>query len=53
MSELDVRTASSLDEALTILRDEKRTPLAGATDLYVAAQFGTLAPRKFLDIWKV
>jgi xanthine dehydrogenase small subunit len=53
MSELDVRTASSLDEALMILRDEKRTPLAGATDLYVNAQFGTLVPRKFLDIWKV
>ena len=53
MSELDVRTASSVGEALTILRDEKRTPLAGATDLYVAAQFGTLAPRKFLDIWNV
>jgi CO/xanthine dehydrogenase FAD-binding subunit len=53
MSELDLRRASSLNEALTILRDEKRTPLAGATDLYVAAQFGTLVPRKLLDIWNV
>lgn len=53
VSELDLRSASSLDEALKILRDEPRTPLAGATDLYVAAQFGTLVPRKFLDIWKL
>lgn len=53
MSELDLRRASSLDEALTILRDEGRTPIAGATDLYVAAQFGTLVPRKLLDIWNV
>lgn len=53
MSELDLRQASSLDEALTIMRDEARTPVAGATDLYVAAQFGTLVPRKLLDIWKV
>ncbi len=53
MSELDLRRASSVDEALTIMRDEGRTPIAGATDLYVAAQFGTLVPRKLLDIWKL
>lgn len=53
MSELDLRRASSMQDALTILRDEKRTPIAGATDLYVAAQFGTLVPRKLLDIWNV
>jgi len=51
MSELDLRKASSVSDALAILRDEKRTPIAGATDLYVAAQFGTLVPRKLLDIW--
>jgi CO/xanthine dehydrogenase FAD-binding subunit len=32
-------------------RDEQRTPIAGATDLYVALNFGTLAERKFVDIW--
>ena len=53
MSELDLRRASSVSDALSILRDEKRTPVAGATDLYVAAQFGTLVPRKLLDIWNV
>src|SRR5687767_7489245 len=51
LSELDLRPALNLDEALGILRDERRTPIAGATDVYVALNFGTLAPRRFLDIW--
>ena len=51
LSELDFRSASSVNEALTILRDEKRTPIAGATDVYVALNFGTFTPRQFLDIW--
>jgi xanthine dehydrogenase small subunit len=50
LSELDFRSASSVNEALTILRDEKRTPIAGATDVYVALNFGTFTPRQFLDI---
>ena len=48
-----MRSAASLGEALSILRDDRRTPIAGATDLYVALNFGTLQPRKFLDIWSV
>jgi xanthine dehydrogenase small subunit len=51
LSELDLRRATGLDEALGILRDEQRTPIAGATDVYVALNFGTFAPRRFLDIW--
>ena len=51
ISDLDLRRASSLDEALLILRDEPRMPVAGATDVYVAVNFGTLAPRRLLDIW--
>jgi xanthine dehydrogenase small subunit len=51
MSEVDLRKASSLDDALMILRNENRTPVAGATDLYVAANYGTLGPRQLLDIW--
>ena len=51
ISEIDLRKASSVDEALEILRDEPRTPIAGATDVYVALNFGTLVPRQFLDIW--
>ena len=51
VSALDLRAARSLDEALRILDQEKRTPLAGATDLYVALNFGTLRARRFVDIW--
>lgn len=51
ISELDMRTAPSLGEALSILRDEQRTPVAGATDVYVALNFGTLTTKRFLDIW--
>ena len=51
LSDLDMRVAGSLYEALTILRDEKRTPIAGATDVYVALNFGTFTATQFLDIW--
>ncbi|MEO7647043.1 MAG: xanthine dehydrogenase family protein subunit M [Gemmatimonadaceae bacterium] len=53
ISGLDMRSATSLDDALQILRDEKRTPIAGATDLYVALNFGTLEQKWLLDIWAV
>jgi CO/xanthine dehydrogenase FAD-binding subunit len=48
-----MRSAASLDDALRILRDEQRTPVAGATDLYVALNFGTLEQKRLLDIWPV
>jgi xanthine dehydrogenase small subunit len=51
ISELDLRRPTSVDEALRMLRDEQRTPIAGATDVYVAINFGTLVPKKFVDIW--
>jgi xanthine dehydrogenase small subunit len=51
ISELDLQRPSSLAEALRMLRDEQRTPIAGATDLYVALNFGTLVPKRFVDIW--
>jgi len=42
---------SSIDEALTMLRDEgPLVPMAGCTDLYVALNFGTLADTRFLDL---
>lgn len=53
IAELDLKRAASLDEALRIRREEGRTPLAGATDLYVELNFGTLKPRRFLDLWAV
>lgn len=53
VSGLDMRSTASLDDALRILRDEQRTPVAGATDVYVALNFGTLEQKRFLDIWPV
>jgi CO/xanthine dehydrogenase FAD-binding subunit len=50
ISALDYRCPRSLDEALELLAHDPRTPLAGATDLYVALNFGTLEPRRFLDL---
>ena len=51
ISTLDLRRAHTLDDALQMLSEEERTPIAGATDLYVSLNFGTLAPRRFVDIW--
>ena len=51
VSEMNLRRATSLGDALQILRDERRMPIAGATDVYVASNFGTLVQRQFLDIW--
>ena len=51
MSEVNLRRATSLDEALGILSQESRTPIAGATDVYVALNYGTTGVRQFLDIW--
>ena len=35
-----------------MLRDEgPLTPVAGCTDLYVGLQFGTLADKRFVDLW--
>jgi CO/xanthine dehydrogenase FAD-binding subunit len=53
ISELDLERPKSVDAALRLLRDEQRTPIAGATDLYVALNFGTLVPKKFVDIWSL
>ena len=54
ISELDLRRPTSLGEALTILRDDPpRTPIAGATDVYVAVNFGTLTTKRYLDIWSL
>lgn len=53
VSGLDLKRAASLDEALDIMRNEQRTPLAGTTDLFVELNFGTLKSRQFLDLWGV
>jgi CO/xanthine dehydrogenase FAD-binding subunit len=51
LSTLELRRASSLDDALAIMHTEHRVPIAGATDLYVGLNFGTVRARRFLDIW--
>jgi len=54
LSTLHLRRATSLSDALTILRDdEPRTPVAGATDVYVQLNFGVHPAVRFLDIWGV
>ena len=53
LSSLEMRRAMSLGEALAILRDEERMPIAGGTDVYVGLNFGTLPARRFLDIWAI
>jgi xanthine dehydrogenase small subunit len=48
---LEMRKARSLDDALSILATEPRMPIAGATDVYVGLNFGTLHEKRYLDIW--
>ena len=51
---LEVRRPASVRDALAMLRDEgPLVPLAGATDLYVALNFGTLQATRFLDLWSL
>jgi xanthine dehydrogenase small subunit len=51
LSQLEMRRARSLDDALEMMSAEQCMPIAGATDVYVALNFGTLAARRFVDIW--
>ena len=50
-SSLETKKARSLDDALSILAAEPRMPIAGATDVYVGLNFGTLHEKKYVDIW--
>ena len=50
----DLLEPRSLTDALKMLRDEgPLVPLAGCTDLYVALNFGTLRPTRFLNLWNL
>ena len=52
ISPLTLLRPRSLNEALTMMRDDQTlTPLAGCTDVYVNLQFGTLAEKRFIDVW--
>lgn len=49
---LELHVPRTLRAALRMLRDEgPLTPLAGATDLYVSLNAGTLEATRFLDLW--
>ena len=49
---LAVLQPRSVRDALRILREDgPLTPMAGCTDLYVGLNFGTLADRRFLNLW--
>jgi xanthine dehydrogenase small subunit len=54
VSSLHLREPRSVADALKMLRDEDAlVPLAGATDLYVALNFGTLPGTRFVDLWRL
>ena len=50
---LFIATPRTLDDALAMLRDEPLVPIAGATDVYVGLNFGTLASQRFIDITRL
>jgi xanthine dehydrogenase small subunit len=44
----------SLNAALSLLSsDPTLMPIAGCTDVYVGLQFGTLAQKRFIDLWRL
>ncbi len=52
ISTLELREPASLRDALTMLDDDPALiPIAGATDLFVALNDGTLPGRRFLNLW--
>lgn len=48
---LSLRTPRSLDDALSMLRDEPLVPVAGCTDVFVALNAGTHPARRFVSLW--
>ena len=43
----------SLNEALTMLRDDALMPIAGCTDVYVQLEFGQTPAQRYMDIWNL
>ena len=49
---LELLEPRTLRTALRMLRDERDVvPIAGCTDVYVSLNFGTMASRRFLNLW--
>jgi CO/xanthine dehydrogenase FAD-binding subunit len=54
VSSLVLLEPRTIREALSMLRDDPDlTPLAGCTDVFVNLNFGTLAKKKFLNLWSL
>jgi len=53
ISQLQLLEPRSLKEALALMRDERPTPLAGCTDIYVNLNFGTAPQKRFLNLWNL
>ena len=51
---LELARPRTVAQALRLLRDETPlVPIAGCTDVYVALNFGTHPPARFIDLWGV
>ena len=50
---LELVRPHTIAQALKLMRDEALVPIAGCTDVYVALNFGTHPPARFLDLWGV
>jgi CO/xanthine dehydrogenase FAD-binding subunit len=54
ISTLSLERPATLAQALRLVRDDPELiPLAGATDLYVHVNFGTLPGSRFIDLWPI
>jgi len=53
ISPLTIATPRALADALSMLRDAPLVPIAGATDLYVGLNFGTLTSQHFIDLTRI
>jgi len=52
LSSLTLLEPRSLADALRMLRDEgPLVPVAGGTDIYVSLNFGTMAEKRFINLW--
>jgi xanthine dehydrogenase small subunit len=52
ITSLELLEPRSVTQALRLLRERPPAlPMAGCTDLYVSANLGTLAERRFLNLW--
>ncbi|MGH9384561.1 MAG: FAD binding domain-containing protein [Vicinamibacterales bacterium] len=51
LSAFTLHRPRTLEAALQLMSRETLTPIAGCTDVYVGLHFGTMADRRFLDLW--